>query len=127
MKQKHSWVVTNKTSQAYTMLTMVEYVVENMSLWSLNSTESETTFYRQLASILDAVLQSTAIYMADGDTTLTVTKNMVELNKAVFNTDKLTQSYGCKIDLIFRVRFKNDDRYRVKRMEATNSVKRRSG
>ncbi|OAD00677.1 hypothetical protein MUCCIDRAFT_85180 [Mucor lusitanicus CBS 277.49] len=45
-------------------------MVNNLCLWSAKRDESEATFYRRFASILDTLLADTGVILADGETSL---------------------------------------------------------
>ncbi|SAL95996.1 hypothetical protein [Absidia glauca] len=89
-------------SQQYTNLAIIEQIVNNLCLWSVKHDESETTFYRRFASILDTLLADTHVILVDGETSLQSPKVAIAMNKAIFHTGDLSQAYGRKIDLILK-------------------------
>ncbi|KAI9316505.1 hypothetical protein BX666DRAFT_2028036 [Dichotomocladium elegans] len=91
-----------RNSQQYTNLAIIEQMVNNLCLWSVKRDESEATFYRRFASILDVLLADTDVILADGETSLQSSKVAIAMNKAIFHTGDLSQAYGRKIDLIFK-------------------------
>ncbi|KAG2206137.1 hypothetical protein INT47_003786 [Mucor saturninus] len=75
-------------------------MVNNLCLWSEKRDESEATFYRRFASILDTLLADTDVILADGETSLQSSKVAITMNKAIFHTSDMSQAYGRKIDMI---------------------------
>ncbi|KAL7310199.1 hypothetical protein PS15m_009727 [Mucor circinelloides] len=77
-------------------------MVNNLCLWSEKRDESEATFYRRFASILDTLLADTGVILADGKTSLQSSKVAIAMNKAIFHTSDMSQAYGRKIDMILK-------------------------
>ncbi|CAO3597601.1 unnamed protein product [Absidia cylindrospora] len=96
-------------SQVYAMLSMVEQIIENFNLWYRDCHESEMTFYRRFATLLDIIFKETKIELADGETGSSSTRTAIELNKAVFETSDASKTYARKIDLLLKF----DDRESV--------------
>ncbi|KAI8334353.1 hypothetical protein BC941DRAFT_356709, partial [Chlamydoabsidia padenii] len=76
--------------------------IDNIGLWHKNDHESEITFYRRFASLLDILFKDTEIELADGETGCISTKPAIELNKALFQTTESSATYGRKIDLLMK-------------------------
>lgn len=91
-----------RNTQQYTNLTIIEQMVNNLCLWSEKRDESEATFYRRFASILDTLLADTGVILADGETSLQSSKVAIAMNKAIFHTSDMSQAYGRKIDMILK-------------------------
>ncbi|CAO3626931.1 unnamed protein product [Cunninghamella blakesleeana] len=54
-----------KGSQMYRMLSIVEQIVENLNLWYKDGHESEATFYRRFATLMDIIFKGTCIELAE--------------------------------------------------------------
>ncbi|CDH59288.1 predicted protein [Lichtheimia corymbifera JMRC:FSU:9682] len=89
-------------SPQYINLAIIEHFVNNFCHWSTKHDKSEATFYRHFASILDILLADTDVIIADDETGLQSSKVAIAMNKAVFHTGDLSQSYGHKIDMILK-------------------------
>ncbi|CAO3689375.1 unnamed protein product [Rhizopus stolonifer] len=81
-------------SQEFVMLNIVEEAMKNFGLWRPQKDESETTFYRRFATLLDTLFKDTDILLADGETAALATKTMIDLNKATNMGLKLDQTNG---------------------------------
>ncbi|ORX62166.1 hypothetical protein DM01DRAFT_1379995 [Hesseltinella vesiculosa] len=90
------------TSPAFVNLRIIEEIVQNIALWSPKHDESEASYYRRFASILDILLADLDIALVDGEPALAASKTPIEVNKAIFGTKESAPAYGRKIDLIFR-------------------------
>jgi hypothetical protein len=114
-----------RNSQQYVNLVIIEQIVNNISLWSAKRDESEATFYRRFASILDPLLADTGVTLVDGETNLQSSKVAIAMNKAIFHTGDLSQAYGRKIDLILKCSNAKVDisSNEWKRAKVSNSVK----
>ncbi|KAI9493570.1 hypothetical protein BDB00DRAFT_928890 [Zychaea mexicana] len=91
-----------RNTQQYTNLAIIEQMVNNLCLWSEKRDESEATFYRRLASILDTLLVDSGVILADGETSLQSSKVAIAMNTAIFHTSDMSQAYGRKIDMILK-------------------------
>lgn len=77
-------------------------MVNNLCLWPERRDESEATFYRWLASILNTLLADTGVILADGETILQSSKEAIIVNKVIFHTSDMSQAYGRKIGMILK-------------------------
>ncbi|ORX61799.1 hypothetical protein DM01DRAFT_1395562 [Hesseltinella vesiculosa] len=69
--------------------------------WQVNRSESELSYYRFIASVMDLLLSGTPITMVDGEHASHPTKKNAQLNKSFFEEcDETRATYGRKIDLI---------------------------
>ncbi|KAI7881059.1 hypothetical protein K492DRAFT_146548 [Lichtheimia hyalospora FSU 10163] len=91
-----------RNSPQYINLAVIEQMVTNLCNWSTKHNESEATFYRRFASILDILLADTDVVVADGETCLHSSKVAIAMNKAIFHTGDLSQTYRRKIDMILK-------------------------
>ncbi|PHZ16912.1 uncharacterized protein RHIMIDRAFT_252411 [Rhizopus microsporus ATCC 52813] len=89
-------------SQPYILLLIMEHIVRNLERWSKKADESELTFYRRFATILEFVFDYTDVALVDGDNSCEATKNVAHLNKAIFIPMQTAPVYGKKIDLMLR-------------------------
>ncbi|ORE10882.1 hypothetical protein BCV72DRAFT_220652 [Rhizopus microsporus var. microsporus] len=89
-------------SQPYTLLLIMEHIVRNLERWSKKADESELTFYRRFATILEFVFDYTDVALVDGDNSCEATKNVAHLSKAIFIPMQTAPVYGKKIDLMLR-------------------------
>ncbi|KAG2202933.1 hypothetical protein INT47_008965 [Mucor saturninus] len=71
-------------SQPYFMLLIIEHIVLNLQRWSQKADESEMTFYRRFATILEFIFDSTDVALVDGEISCEATKNVAHLNKEIF-------------------------------------------
>jgi uncharacterized protein YjaG (DUF416 family) len=53
-----------RSSEEFIMLNMLERVVENFSLWGSSTKDSELTFYRRFAELLDILFNGTDVKIA---------------------------------------------------------------
>ncbi|KAG0174483.1 hypothetical protein DFQ30_004327 [Apophysomyces sp. BC1015] len=88
--------------QPYLMLLIVEQVVRNFTRWSVNDNESELTFCRRFAALLDILLDASDIIMVDGEYTSEATKVAIDFNKTIFDLGDQSATFGRKINLIFK-------------------------
>ncbi|KAI8147781.1 hypothetical protein BJV82DRAFT_593316 [Fennellomyces sp. T-0311] len=91
-----------RASQMYLVLCCLERVVENFGLWSSDEKESEITFYRRAASILDLVFKDTDILLNDGESGSMTSKSEIETNKVLFMAHDTSAAFARKIDLLFK-------------------------
>ncbi|KAG2196647.1 hypothetical protein INT47_012106 [Mucor saturninus] len=71
-------------SQPYVMLLIMEHIVRNLQCWSQKADVSKMTFYRRFATILEFIFDSTDVALVDGEISCEATKNVAQLNKAIF-------------------------------------------
>ncbi|KAI8099287.1 uncharacterized protein BX664DRAFT_255503 [Halteromyces radiatus] len=76
--------------------------IENFGLWEKDDHESEMTFYRRFATLLDILFKGTQIELADGETGCSSTRPAIEMNKAVFQAIDSGAAYCRKIDLLIK-------------------------
>lgn len=74
--------------------------MRNLQRWSKKGDESELTLYRRFAAILELVFDCTDVVLVDGEHSCEATKNVAQLNKAIFNPMQNAPAYGKKIDLM---------------------------
>ncbi|KAI8147565.1 hypothetical protein BJV82DRAFT_596031 [Fennellomyces sp. T-0311] len=91
-----------RASQMYLVLCCLERVVENFGLWSSDEKESEITFYRRAASILDLVFKDTDILLSDGESGSMTSKSEIETNKVLFMAHDTSAAFARKIDFLFK-------------------------
>ncbi|CAO3601465.1 unnamed protein product [Absidia cylindrospora] len=87
-------------SQAYHMLMIVEKIIRDFDRWRKDLSSSELTIYRRFASLLEILLDDTAIIMVDGEHASHATK----VNAIFANINETTSTYGRKIDLLLDVK-----------------------
>ncbi|RCH79635.1 hypothetical protein CU098_002060 [Rhizopus stolonifer] len=75
-----------RASEEFIMLNILERVVENFNLWGSSANNSELTFYRRFAELLDILFNGTDVKIADGETGSKSSKTAIEINKALFHT-----------------------------------------
>jgi hypothetical protein len=92
-----------RSSEEFIMLNMLERVVENFSLWNSSTKDSELTFYRRFAELLDILFNGTDVKIADGETGSKSSKTAIEINKALFHTSDTSPTYPRKIDLLLKL------------------------
>jgi hypothetical protein len=86
-------------SEKYTMLNIVERIVENFDLWDTHVKDHELTFYRRFAEFLDCLFTGTIIKRADGETGSKNSKTAIKINKTLFHTSGASPTFAKKIDL----------------------------
>ncbi|ORX63031.1 hypothetical protein DM01DRAFT_1277790, partial [Hesseltinella vesiculosa] len=72
----------------------------NLDRWLHPRCSSELTFFRKFVPILEFLFVSTVITLSDGEHASLATKDIIELNMALFSTNDSPVTYGRKIDLI---------------------------
>jgi hypothetical protein len=70
----------NRHSQEYRVLKIIQYIIETAEDWDL--TDSETTVYRRVASIMNHLFRFTGIKLADGETASDCTKEHASSTKS---------------------------------------------
>ncbi|CAO3638215.1 unnamed protein product [Mucor hiemalis] len=73
--------------------------VDNFNLWNGHSKDSELTFYRRSAEVLDCLFVDISMKVADGEVGSRSTKTAIETNKALFHVTNNAPTYPGKIDL----------------------------
>lgn len=82
------------------MLDVVEYLVQQTKRHSFQH-DSELSFYRVVAHVLDIIFSDTNIALIDGENCSQATENkQIESNKQYQDEDNTKKSIGRKIDLI---------------------------
>ncbi|ORX48043.1 hypothetical protein DM01DRAFT_251548, partial [Hesseltinella vesiculosa] len=76
--------------------------VESFGLWHNDNKESELTFYRRFASLLDHIFIGTDIKLCDGETGSSASKAAKDLNAAIFCPGDFAATYPRKIDLLYK-------------------------
>lgn len=92
-----------RASEEFIMLNILERVVENFNLWGSSANNSELTFYRRFAELLDILFNGTDVKIADGETGSKSSKTAIEINKALFHTSDTSSTYPRKIDLLLKL------------------------
>ncbi|KAF7724993.1 hypothetical protein EC973_000486 [Apophysomyces ossiformis] len=90
----------NRHSQEYRVLKILEYTIETAEDWDL--TDSETTVYRRVASVMDHLFRSTGIKLADGETASNCTKDARQFNEIIYDSSSQNTMHGRKIDLLLK-------------------------
>ncbi|KAG1449079.1 hypothetical protein G6F56_008756 [Rhizopus delemar] len=92
-----------KSSEEFTMLNILNRVVDNFNLWGSSTNNSELTSYRRFAELLDILFNGTDVKVADGETRSKSSKNVIEINKALFHTSDTPSIHPRKIDLLLKL------------------------
>ncbi|KAG0171675.1 hypothetical protein DFQ30_000634 [Apophysomyces sp. BC1015] len=82
------------------VLKILEHIIETAEDWDL--TDSETTVYRRVASIMDHLFRSTGIKSADSETASDCTKDACQFNEIVYESNSQSTMHGRKIDLLLK-------------------------
>ncbi|ORX46086.1 hypothetical protein DM01DRAFT_260490, partial [Hesseltinella vesiculosa] len=69
---------------------------------SANGDNSELTFCRRFAGLLDILYDGADIVLDDGEHVCQATKSSIDLNRCLFDDTSLIPSYGRKIDLLLK-------------------------
>ncbi|KAG1142698.1 hypothetical protein G6F37_007407 [Rhizopus arrhizus] len=90
-----------RTTEGYTMLKVVEYLLETLNDWKQD--DSEITIYRRIATIFDFMFRDTHVKLADGETACDRSKHERQYNDIVFGASSTDRELcGRKIDLLVR-------------------------
>jgi hypothetical protein len=109
----------NRHTQEYRVLKIIQYIIETAEDWDL--TDSETTVYRRVASIMDHLFRFTGIKLADGETASDCTKDARQFNEIIYDGSSQSTMHGRKIDLLLKQ--KNDGEHDIEL--SSNEFKRR--
>ncbi|KAG1496714.1 hypothetical protein G6F54_006276 [Rhizopus delemar] len=89
-----------RTTEGYTMLKVVEYLLETLNDWRQD--DSETTIYRRIATIFDFMFRDTHVKLAE-ETACDRSKHKRQYNAIVFGASSTDRELcGRKIDLLVR-------------------------
>jgi hypothetical protein len=99
----------NRHTQEYRVLKIIQYIIETAEDWDL--TDSETTVYRRVASIMDHLFRFTGIKLADGETASDCTKDARQFNEIIYDGSSQSTMHGRKIDLLLKQ--KNDGEHDI--------------
>ncbi|KAI7848442.1 hypothetical protein BDC45DRAFT_316986 [Circinella umbellata] len=92
-----------RQTELYLVLDCMEYLLQSFDIWGTDlANNSETTFYRRFASLLDKMFMKTNVELFDGETGSNATKNEIENNKAIFFDTNTAPAYSRKIDLLVK-------------------------
>ncbi|KAG0764254.1 hypothetical protein G6F57_001535 [Rhizopus arrhizus] len=84
------------------MLSFIYEKKSQMAKQKKSTKDSELTFYRRFAELLDILFNGTDIKIADGETGSKSSKTAIEINKALFHTSDTSPTYPRKIDLLLK-------------------------
>ncbi|KAL9543251.1 hypothetical protein MBANPS3_008202 [Mucor bainieri] len=102
LEQKSKLYAQRKTSNMYACVCCVEHILDIMDLWDDNSKNSETTYYRRIATLFDYIFMYTDVKLADGETGSEATKSAITFNKIMFGPYDSSSTYPRKIDLLVK-------------------------
>lgn len=92
-----------RSSEKFTMLNILERVIENFSFWGSSTKDSKLAFYRRFAELLNILFNGTDVKIADRETGSKSSKTAIEINKALFHTSDTSPTYPRKIDLLLKL------------------------
>ncbi|KAG2217406.1 hypothetical protein INT45_004864 [Circinella minor] len=90
------------SSQLYQCISCLDHILSLIGSWDQEAKESEITFYRRSATILDYIFKNTDIILNDGETGSPASKREITTNKVLFMTNDSSPSYSRKIDLLLK-------------------------